>query len=151
MLADAVDHNASHFHLRMFLQLARRAVYAFLDEQLAPLERLHHAWYASYFVEGWEADARLKRNLKDECLTSNQRHCIHLNAKSLLLYMHWLISYPVLRECIPFAPHAWGKQQCEQLYRTMHAALGRQLLVRRRAAAHLQGAAVRNCSHASRR
>ncbi len=79
-----------HFHLRMFLQLARRAVYAFLDE----------------------------------CLTSNQRHCIHLNAKSLLLYMHWLISYPVLRECIPFAPHAWGEQQCEQLYRTMRAAHG---------------------------
>ncbi len=98
MLADAVDHNASHFHLRMFAQLSRRAVYAFLDEQLASLERLHHAWYASYFVEGWEADARIKRNLKDKCLTSNQRHCIYLNAKSLLLYMHWLISYPVLRE-----------------------------------------------------
>ncbi len=65
-----------------FLQLARRAVYAFLDEQLAPLERLHHAWYASYFVEGWEADAQVKSNLKDECLTSDhQRHCIHLKVK----------------------------------------------------------------------
>ncbi len=104
------------------MQLARRAVYAFLDEQLLPLERLHHAWYASYFVECWEADARLKRNLKDECITSNQRHLN--NAKSLLLYMHWLISYPVLRECIPFAPHAWGEQQCEELYRTIRAAHG---------------------------
>jgi hypothetical protein len=124
VLSDALANNTSHFHLRMFLQLARRAVYAFLDEQLMPLERLHHAWYASYFVEGWEADARLKHNLKDECITSNQRHCIHLNAKSLLLYMHWLISQPVLRACIPFAPHAWGEQQCEQLYRTMRAAHG---------------------------
>jgi hypothetical protein len=99
-------------------------VYAFLDETLSPLDRLHDAWYASYFVAGWTDDSRQRAQLRDECLTSNQRDCIHMNAKSLLLFMWWLISQPSLRPSVPFAPHAWGEQQCEQLYRTVRATGG---------------------------
>ena len=102
----------------MYLELCRSAVYAFLDDSLEPLDRLYHAWFASYFVSGWEHDSRRHFELRNECLTPNQRDCIHMNAKSLLLYMWWIVSQPGLCKVIPFAPHLWGEQECEVLYRT---------------------------------
>lgn len=107
----------SYLHLRMYLELCRSAVYAFLDDSLEPLDRLYHAWYASYFVSGWEHDSRRHFELRNECLTPNQRDCIHMNAKSLLLFMWWIISQPGMCKIIPFAPHLWGEQQCEAQYR----------------------------------
>jgi hypothetical protein len=115
---------ATFKHLRAYLLLSHRAVWAFLDPDLDPLERLHYAWYASYFVEGWTADCQAKRILAEECLTTNQRDCIHLNARSLLLYLWWLVSQPALRDTIPFAPHVLSEQPCEQLYRSTRASGG---------------------------
>ncbi len=69
---------------------------------------------------------------------------LHSPQRQVAAAVHAL-AHLVRRECIPFAPHAWGEQQCEQLYCTMRAAQQRhQFLTGRRAAAYLQGAAVRS-------
>lgn len=105
------------------MKLARCAVYAFL-EPLPVLQRLHDAFYASYFVTGWEMDSRSRFELRNEFITANQRDCIHLNAKSLLLYLWWIVSQPVLRKHAPFAAHGFGEQQCEQIYRIIRDSSG---------------------------
>jgi hypothetical protein len=40
-----------------------------------------------------------------------------MNAKSLLLYIWWIVSQPGLCNVVPFAPHLFGEQQCESFYR----------------------------------
>ncbi len=96
-------------YLRMFLVFVRCAVLSFLDN-LAPLVRLRHAWYARYFAMGWRADCAFARDLQREFITPNQFSCVMLNAESLLLHLLWLRSDDCLRD-VPFAPHGFGSQQ----------------------------------------
>jgi DNA-binding transcriptional LysR family regulator len=115
---------ASFRFLRAYFLVANCTVYAFLDPKLQPLQRLRDAWFAYYFVKGWEVVARSRETMKHDFLTSNQRDCIYLNAHSLLLYIWWLASDAVVREHVPFTPHLLGEQQCESLVRLLRAMIG---------------------------
>lgn len=107
-------------HLFAFLQLCHRALMAFLDPELTPLQSLYYAFYAKYFAEIWRADAIRNGYTSSGFLTPNQFKCIVLNAESLLLFMLWLISDPALKN-IPFAPSVFGSQPDEKLFRDSRA------------------------------
>lgn len=100
--------------------MAHRAVLAFLDPSLKPLERIYSAWYARYFAEGWRADCATAKDIKSNFLTPNQYACILLNAESLLLLLVWMLSGEEFRN-LPFAPHALGSQQAEEFFRRLRA------------------------------
>lgn len=100
--------------------MAHRAVLAFLDPNLKPLERIYSAWYARYFAEGWRMDCAAEKDIKSNFLTANQYACILLNAESLLLLLVWMLSEEEFRN-LPFAPHALGSQQAEEFFRRLRA------------------------------
>lgn len=107
--------------LAAFLRLGRDAVFAFLGDGSA-YERLHQAWFARYFADGWRAWLQEnKLSLADNFLSSNQYACIKLNAESLLLFYDWLCSAPELRRCVPASVFGVGSQQNENLFRTARA------------------------------
>jgi hypothetical protein len=100
--------------------MAHRAVLAFLDPDLDPLQRVYSAWYARYFAEGWRMDCAAEKDIKSNFLTANQYACILLNAESLLLYLVWMLSDEEFRH-LPFAPHALSSQQGEEFFRALRA------------------------------
>lgn len=104
-----------------FLRIGRDAVFAFLGNGTA-YERLHQAWFARYFADGWRAWLQENElNLADNFLSSNQYACIKLNAESLLLFYDWLCSAPELRRAVPASVFGVGSQQNENLFRTTRA------------------------------
>lgn len=103
-------------HLRAVLQMAQRAVHAFMDPKLSPLQRIYCAWYARYFAEGWRLDCKAERDIKSHFLSANQYACIILNAESLLLLLLWFLSAPEF-SALPFAAQAFGSQQGEEYFR----------------------------------
>ena len=107
--------------LAAFLRLGRDAVFAFLGDGTS-YERLHQAWFARYFADGWRAWLQEnKLSLADNFLSSNQYACIKLNAESLLLFYDWLCSAPELRRSVPASVFGVGSQQNENLFRTTRA------------------------------
>jgi hypothetical protein len=111
-----VPHRAEE--LAAYLHLGREAVFAFLGEGTA-YERLHRAWFARYFADGWrmwlvEQELPVAVNF----LSTNQYSCIKLNAESLLLFYHWLCASPKLRRGVPASVFGAGSQQNENLFRT---------------------------------
>jgi hypothetical protein len=100
--------------------MAHRAVLAFLDPDLKPLERIYSAWYARYFAEGWRMGCAAEKGIKSNFLTANQYACILLNAESLLLLLVWMLSDEEFRN-LPFAPHGLGSQQAEEFFRRLRA------------------------------
>lgn len=111
---------ATALHLRAYLLMAHRAVLAFLNPKLEPLERIYFAWYARYFAEGWRFDCEKQQDITSNFLSANQYACIVLNAESLLLLLLWFVSAPEFR-VLPFAPHAFGSQQAESFFRCLRA------------------------------
>lgn len=108
-------------HLRFYLLFASRATAAFLGHGTV-LERLHDAFYARYFADGWRA--WLQRHgipLGDNFITTNQYSCIVLNANSLLLFYHWLCSHPQLRKHVPASVFVLGTQFSENNFRDTRA------------------------------
>lgn len=108
-------------HLRFYLLFASRATSAFLGHSTA-LERLHDAFYARYFADGWRAWLQHHSiSLGENFITTNQYSCIVLNANSLLLYYHWLCSEPQLRKHVPASVFLFGSQFNENNFRDTRA------------------------------
>lgn len=103
-------------HLRAVLQMAQRAVHAFMDPKLSPLQRIYCAWYARYFAEGWRLDCKAECDTKVHFLSANQYACIILNAESLLLLLLWFLSAPEFK-VLPFAVQLCGSQPGEYYFR----------------------------------
>lgn len=107
--------------LAAYLRLGRAAVFAFLGDGTA-YERLHQAWFARFFADGWRAWLQENNiSIADNFLSSNQYSCIKLNAESLLLFYDWLSSVPELRRAVPASVFGVGSQQNENLFRTTRA------------------------------
>lgn len=109
--------------LQMYLKLMHHAVRAFSDPDVALADRVRWLAWSRFFVIGWRRDALKTGDAKDEFLTTNQYDCICLNAEEFILFCRWLISMPdvELMKNFKFAPHVFGEQQNEGLYRILRA------------------------------
>lgn len=114
---------AEAIYLHMYLKLMHHSVRAFSDPDVPLKERVRWLAWSRFFVQGWRRDALKTGDTKDEFLTSNQYDCICINAEEFILFCRWLISMPdvELMKYFDFAPHVFGEQQNEGLYRLLRA------------------------------
>ena len=107
----------------MYLKLMHHAVRPFSDPGVTLKERVQWLAWSRFFVMGWRGDALKTGDAKDEFLTTNQYDCICLNAEEFILFCRWLVSMPDVdaMKKFRFAPHVFGEQQNEGLFRMLRA------------------------------
>lgn len=101
-----------------FLQIVRDVINAFLDKELAPLQRIRKIWYSIFLIRFWRDYIVSQReySLTNNFLTVNCYSCIEINAHSLVLCILHLqnINRPEL-----FAPYLYDSQACESTFRQL--------------------------------
>lgn len=105
--------NCDAKYLYAYMKVVRCVLFSFMHPEVPALNRIHLAWYARYFCEGWKRSG----TQKEKFITSNCYTSIIINAESLLLYVSWIISDPELHHTIRFAPWLFGSQQNEHIFR----------------------------------
>lgn len=103
-----------------FLEIMRNINESFMNENLAPLERVNKIWYSVFIIRLWREFVSSKKNLslKNNFLSLNCYTCIELNAHSLLLSM-----VQFKKHNLPhlFLPTLFNSQHCESLFRQIRS------------------------------
>lgn len=112
---------------KVYLQLNRHFMKAYIDASATPTERLHSAWYTVFFCRLWkesifdrkrDTDEWCKASLKDNFITTNVHVCTEINGHALTKF---LIECRDLHKPELFLPHQTGSQQCEVTFRTLRS------------------------------
>lgn len=112
---------------KVYLELIRHFMKAYISADSTPTERLHSAWYPVFFCRLWKesfTDRKIVKNnprqatLKDNFVTTNVQVCTELNGHELTKF---LISCRDLQKPELFLPHQTGSQQCEVTFRSLRS------------------------------
>lgn len=73
----------------LYLEMVKNIVFAFMDPDLTPQQRIKSIWYPLFIIRIWRHSIESHKNytLKDNFMSANCYSCIELNAHSLVLLM----------------------------------------------------------------
>lgn len=100
----------------LYLEMLKNIVFAFMDPDLTPQQRIKNIWYALFIIRIWRHYIESHKNytLKDNFMSANCYSCIELNAHSLVLLM---IKLKETNRSDLFLPQLFESQPCESMFR----------------------------------
>lgn len=124
--------NKEEYATKACLELNRHIIRAYIDPDVAPLDRIYSAWYTVWFCRVWKEALKFTREdsskpkkhdlyeatLKDSFISTNLHVCIELNAHAMLRFMTMCrdLGMPEL-----FLMNLTGSQPCEQMFRCLRS------------------------------
>lgn len=122
--------NPQEYGTKVYLELNRHIIRAYIDDDVSPSERLHSAWYIAFFCRLWKEsiivssklrtgrDDLCKISLKDSFISTNLHVCIELNGHAITRFM---VRCRDLGKPEIFLPNQTGSQPCEGMFRTLRS------------------------------
>lgn len=104
----------------LYLSLVRHIINAFLDKDIAVVDRVYSIWFSVFILRMWKywLQKHLKYNIKNNFISMNAYVCIELNAHELIKVIE---KFKENQTEILFLPWLMSSQPCEKTFRAIRS------------------------------